>query len=112
MILLSVLLCTVSMQSCATSSTQTSVEMNFYNNGSSANPYQVFDVVIDSSANSYPIYSTGTGQNIFITKINPDGTHAWSREYPGLILENLSQRTHLSNDQSTLRILGDETPNP
>ena len=86
--------------------------MNFYNNGSSANPYQVLDIVIDSSANRYPIYSTDANQNIFITKINPDGTHEWSREYPGLILNDLISKTQLSSDQSTLRILGDESPNP
>ena len=112
MILLSLLLCTVSMQSCATSSTQISIEMNFYNNGSSANPYQVFDIVIDSSANRYPIYSTGFRQNIFITKINPDGTHEWSREYPGLLIKQRSFSTQVSNDQSTLRMLGDEQDNP
>ena len=112
MILLSLLLCTVSMQSCVTSSTQTTIEMNFYTNESGFNHYRVFDIVIDSSTNMYPIYSTAADQNIFITKINPDGTHVWSREYPGLLIKEKSFSTQVSSDQSTLRMLGDEQANP
>ena len=85
-ILLFLLWWSANMQSCQTSTTQMTVGVSFYNNGSAGFAFVPRDILVDSSFNQYLLYLfDNSGQNIRITKINTDGTYAWSKEYAGLI---------------------------
>ena len=62
------------MQTCATSSTRTDIDLNFYNNGSSANPFVLSNVVFDTSMNKFLFYSfNGSDQNLHVSKIHSNG---------------------------------------
>ena len=98
------------MQTCATSSTRTDIEFNFYNNGSSANPFVLSNVLFDTSMNKFLFYSfNGSDQNLHVSKIHSNGTTAWSYEYPDLLIRNQFNFATISGDDSTLRLLGSES---
>ena len=83
------------------------VGVSFYNNGSAGFAFVPRDILVDSSFNQYLLYSfDNSGQNIRITKINADGTYAWSKEYAGLIALRNFQVAEISGDGSKIRLLG------
>ena len=112
LIVLSLLWLSVSMQACTSSSTQTTLEFDFYKDGGNSSLYQIFDIVVDSSANQYLIYSDGTSGNLFVTKKNSGGGYDWSFEYPTIDVLPFAKSVILSSDGNTLRIIGDKSSAP
>ena len=110
LMLLCLLWCNVRMQTCANSSTQTPVEFRFYVDGSSS-AYRPYDMVMDGSLNQYLVYSTASGGNIHISKINTTGDIEWSKEYPDLYVIASALTTQISNGGDTIRMIGGESPN-
>ena len=107
LIVLSLLWLSVSMQACTSSSTQTTLEFDFYKDGGNSSEYIVDDVVVDSSANQYLIYYDTTSGNLFVTKKNSSGDYDWSFKYPTIDIIPEGTSTVLSSDENTLRIIGD-----
>ena len=106
-VLASLLFCSVSMQPCLNSTTQFPIEFNFYHNGSASDIYETRDILVDSNINQYMFYSPDADhQNVHLTKINSNGTFEWSKEYPGLIILPEYQVTQMSNNETSIRLIG------
>ena len=97
------------MQACASSSTQTTVEFDFYQDNGNSSEYLLYYVLADSSANQYLFYSDSGAGNLFVTKKSSSGSYDWSFEYPTIDIVSNSKSAVLSSDESTLRILGDKS---
>ena len=95
------------MQSCATSTTQVPIEVNFYNNGSTSDPYVAREILYDSNLFQYLFYSPDSSSyhNVHLAKINPNGTLEWTLEYSGLIISPNFQLTQMSSDESSIKMI-------
>ena len=97
------------MQTCSTSSTQSLIEFNAYNNGS--DKYALLEVLIDSSMNKYVLHALEGNQVVpQIAKITPDGNTAWSKSYSGLLINHVAKRMVLSGDENTIRMISQPSP--
>ena len=97
------------MQACASSSTQTTIELDFYQDNGNSSEYLVINVLVDSSANQYLIHSDSIIGNLFVTKKSSNGSYDWSFEYPTIDSLMYSKSAVLSSDGNTLRILGEKS---
>ena len=98
------------MQTCSSSTNQSSIEFISYTNGS--DPFVSSDIIIDSDMTKYLLYSvSGAGVNVHMAKINPNGTTEWSKKYNGLNINHKAKRMVLSSDRNTIRMLADHSPN-
>ena len=101
------LCCSVHMQACQESSTQFPVELNYYkDNGTSGRPDPI-QMLLDSDLNQYIFYQSSVwyDPDTYLTKIDPNGTNVWTKEYPGLRINTNSQRVQLSNDGSNIKLV-------
>ena len=95
------------MQACASSSTQTTIELDFYQDNGNSSEYVIINVLADSSANQYLLHSPTPTGNLFVTKKSSNGSYDWSFEYPTIDIIPYSKSAVLSSDGNTLRILGE-----
>ena len=98
------------MQACANSSTQTTIEFDFYQDNGNSSEYIVIDVLVDSSTNQYLIYSNTSGGNLFVTKKSSNGSYDWSLKYISIDVIIYSKIVVLSSDGNTIRFFGDQSP--
>ena len=97
-----------STKECIESTTQTTIELNFYNNGTTENEFAVTNLMLDSSSNQYLYFAfPGTDNNTHIAKKSSDGTQLWVKEYPGFYFKRGYRNTQMSKDESVIRILGE-----
>ena len=97
------------MQTCSTSSTQSVIEFNAYNNGS--DKYALLDVVLDSSMNKYILHALeGSSVQPYITKMYPNDTSAWTKGYSGLLVTHESKRMVLSANETIIRMITEKSP--
>ena len=62
---------------------------------------------MDSNLTKYLFFSPDdSDQNVHLTKILSNGTHEWSKEYPGLFIKRNYQVQQMSNDQSNIKLIG------
>ena len=95
------------MQACASSSTQTTIELDFYQDNGNSSEHIVMNVLVDSSANQYLIHSDSDTGNLFVTKKTSNSSYDWSFSYATIDIISYSKSAVLSSDGNTLRILGD-----
>ena len=105
MIILLLLWCSVSMQTCSNSTTNYTIEANFYKNETGTTRYIPSDILVDSSFNQYLIYYLDGSNNTLITKIATDGSHTWTKEYAGMNIKKVAKIAVLSSDGTVLRML-------
>ena len=92
------------MQTCSTSSTQSLIEFNAYNNGS--DKYALQEVLIDSSMNKYILHAPEGDQVApHIAKMLPDGTYSWTKTYSNLQIGHQAKLMTLSGDENTIRMI-------
>ena len=109
MTLLSLLWCSASMQSCATSSTQTNIAFTTYNNGSASNPYYIPNSVFDNSNNEFITFQLGSGDantTLNIARLSSSGNVLWSKTYANISTGIYRDSIQLSNDNSSLFVTG------
>ena len=101
------LCCSVCMQACQESSTQFPVELNYYKDDDTSEDSKPLQMLLDSDLNQYLFYqsSNGSNTNVHLTKIDPNGTDLWTKEYPGLIPITYSQLMQLSKDGSSIKLI-------
>ena len=106
------------MQACETTGSQanTTIQVNSYINSSSSASFEVRDIVVDGSDNRYILYvpaNTAGIQNLYATKIATDGSHVWSKQYTNMnSKEHIIKSILLSNDETKIRVLGQQFGNP
>ena len=103
--LVSLLWCSVSLQVCSNSTTNYTIEVNFYKNETGTTRYIPSDIVVDSSSNQYLFYYLNGSNSTLITKIATDGSHTWTKEYTDLNIKKLAKIAVLSADETVLRML-------
>ena len=114
LILLSLLWCSASLQSCSTSSTQTNITFTTYNNGTASEPYLIANSILDSSNNEYAAFQLGSGvvnSTLKIAKIDPDRNIAWSKTYTNISSSIFRDSMQLSTDENTLMVIGYDPSN-
>ena len=107
MTLLSLLWCSASMQSCATSSTQTNIAFTTYYTGSS--PYYIPNSVFDNSNNEFITFQLGSGDantTLNIARLSSSGSVLWSKMYANISTGIYRDSIQLSNDNSSLFVTG------
>ena len=111
LILLSLLWCSASLQSCPTSSNQTNIAFTTYNNGNASEPYLISNSILDSSNNEYVAFQLGSdsvNSTLKIAKINPDRNIAWSKIYTNTSSATFKDSIQLSYDENTLMVIGED----
>ena len=103
--LLSLLWCSVSTQTCETSTTQMPVEIRAFNNITSTGRHFFQDVLVDSSSNRYLFTLLDDGGDVYLTKVLSDGTYNYTKVYQGAEGKSKSLLTVFSNDESIIRML-------
>ena len=117
LIILSLLCFNANMQACETTGSQanTTVQVNSYINSSSSASFEVRDIVVDGSDNRYIFYVPanvlGT-QTIYGTKIATDDSYVWSLQYTNMNSKENIKSVLLSNDETKIRVLGQQFGNP
>ena len=97
---------------CEYTTNQVTIDMNWYNNDTDADLYVPADIVVDSNLIQYLLYSyTGIGQDAFLTRILPNGTHQWSKRYTDFKVIDEAGTMHVSNNGSVVRIIGRTSSN-
>ena len=98
--------CCVRLQTCSNSTTQTTIKMNFYTNGSDT--IRPFDLVVDSNTmNQYLVHSySGNNQSVHVTQIYSNGSFGWSKEYAGFIVKNGFKSAQITSDGASLLMIG------
>ena len=98
--------CCVRLQTCSNSTTQTTIKMNFYTNGSDT--IVPSDLVIDSTTmNQYFVHSYFiNNQNVHVTQIYSNGSYGWSKEYDGFIIKSGFKSAQISSDGASLFMIG------
>ena len=92
------------MQTCQNSTTNSKIEVNFYQN-ETGTTYAPIDILVDSTSNLYLAYSRANEMNILITKIATNGTYTWTKEYEEFHHLKRTKRMMLSRDETILRML-------
>ena len=64
-------------------------------------------MVLDSDLNQYFAYSTTIREPLHVSKINTTGDIVWSKKYQGLLIRPNSRQMYITNDQNTIRFLGE-----
>ena len=98
--------CSALTQTCATSPTQSPIELDFYKDGNDSTVYRMYSLVVDSSLNQYLVYSTSVTGVLYVAKKDLNGTIDWSYKYTNLSIYAYGESIRLSSDENTLRILG------
>ena len=99
--------CSASMQSCATSSTQTNIAFTTYYTGSS--PYYIPNSVFDNSNNEFITFQLGSGDantTLNIARMSSSGNVLWSKTYANISTGIYRDSIQLSNDNSSLFVTG------
>ena len=107
--LVSLLWCRASMQTCATSSTQANIKFNVYNNRTASEPYLIANSIHDSSGAEYVTFQLGSEPlriTLRIAKIGSDGTLAWAKLYSDISSTVFRDSIQLSTDENTLMVAG------
>ena len=95
---------------CRNSTTQVTIDMNWYNNDTDADLYVPADIILDSSMSQFISYShPGSNQDLFITKIWANGLHHYSKRYNSLIVLDKMKSIQLSNNGTFIRVVGQTT---
>ena len=103
--LLSLLWCSVSTQTCETSTAQIPVEIRAFNNDTGVGKHFFQDVLVDSSSNRYLFSLLENGGDVYLTKVLSDGTYNYTKVYQGVEGQPKSLLTVFSNDESIIRML-------
>ena len=101
LVILSLLWCSGSMQVCSNSTTNYTIEVNFYKNDTGTIRSDPMDIIVDSSNNQYLMYTLAASDSYRITKIASDGNYIWTQQYNGV---KHYIRAQLSSDETVLRI--------
>ena len=107
--LVSLLWCSASMQTCVTSSTQANIKFNVYNNRTASEPYLIANSIHDSSGAEYVTFQLGSDPlriTLRIAKIGSDGTLAWAKLYSDISSTVFRDSIQLSTDENTLMVAG------
>ena len=104
--LLALLWCIVKVHTCSNSSTtQVSIKVNSYTDNSTT--YVPSDIVMDGSMNQYLVYAySGINQDVHVSKINSDGSNAWSKKYEGFFIKHLFKSTQISSTGDSIKMIG------
>ena len=103
--------CSVSTQTCETSTTQIPVEIRAFNNDTGTARHFFEDVLVDSSSNRYLFTYLDGGGDVYLTKVLSDGTYNYTKVYQGVDVKPKSLLAVFSNDESIIRMLSRTSTN-